>query len=193
MAGGSAVRDPRPRYVADEGAAAGAVDAHVIALFDNELLRRKLRQLEKVEIAAVRRLVQAALARAPRVPGEPASPTQVHRRIVHGLPGEALLISSALFLDNLVQAEDYFGLSFKTLKARLGGRLDITTGERALRAARAALAAAQVFGSLEAAREYLHTRNFALGGATPAELLKTAEGERIVLDELHAQAEGAPL
>ncbi|MDQ2778774.1 MAG: MbcA/ParS/Xre antitoxin family protein [Pseudomonadota bacterium] len=40
---------------------------------------------------------------------------------------------------------------------------------------------------------WLHTRNCALGGATLVALLQTAEGERIVLDELQAQAEGAPL
>jgi hypothetical protein len=32
-----------------------------------------------------------------------------------------------------------------------------------------------------------------LGGAVPRDLLKTAEGEQVVVAELHAQAEGAPV
>lgn len=55
------------------------------------------------------------------------------------------------------------------------------------------MTAAEVLGSYDAARAYMHTRNFALGGATPAEFIKTPEGERTVLNELHAQAEGGPL
>ena len=62
-----------------------------------------------------------------------------------------------------------------------------------MRAARATMAAAEVLGSYDAARAYMHTRNFALGGATPAELIRTSDGERIVHNELHAQAEGGPL
>ena len=51
----------------------------------------------------------------------------------------------------------------------------------------------KTLGSFDAARDYMHTRNFALGGATPAYLVKTSDGERIVLNELHAHAEGGPL
>lgn len=185
--------EPRSAYRPVQASGAGSIDAGVMALFGNEPLRRKLRQLEKTELAAVRQLVEDSLARPGKGGTEPANPVQVHRYIVQGLPGEALLLSAALFLDNLAEAEEYFGLSFKTIKARLGGRLDIATGERAMRAARATIAAAQAVGSFDGAREYLHARNFALGGATPAELLKTAEGERIVLDELHAHAESGPL
>jgi uncharacterized protein (DUF2384 family) len=86
-----------------------------------------------------------------------------------------------------------FGMSFKTIKARLGGLLDTATSEMAVRAARTAMTAAEVLGSYDAARAYMHTRNFALGGATPVELIKTADGERIVLNELQTQAEGGPL
>jgi hypothetical protein len=39
----------------------------------------------------------------------------------------------------------------------------------------------------------MHTPNYALGGHTPTELIKTSEGERIVLNELQTQAEGGPL
>jgi Protein of unknown function (DUF2384) len=40
---------------------------------------------------------------------------------------------------------------------------------------------------------YLRTPNFALGGAVPRDLLKTAEGEQLVLAELQAQAAGGPV
>jgi uncharacterized protein (DUF2384 family) len=48
-------------------------------------------------------------------------------------------------------------------------------------------------GSLDAARAFLRTPNFALGGALPRELLKTAEGEQLVLSELQTQAAGGPV
>jgi uncharacterized protein (DUF2384 family) len=63
----------------------------------------------------------------------------------------------------------------------------------ATRAARVTIAAATIFGDFDAAHRYIRTSNFALGGATPIDLLKTAEGERLVLNELQTQAEGGPL
>lgn len=170
-----------------------AIDARVIALFDNDSLRSHVRKLEKVELASVWRLTLQVLAREHARAVVPLSPIEVHRRLLEGLAGESLLVSSAMFLSKLADAEKFFGLSFKTIKARQGGSLDVAAGERAMRAARATMTAAEVLGSYDAARAYMHTRNFALGGATPAELLKTSDGERIVLNELHAQAEGAPL
>jgi hypothetical protein len=53
--------------------------------------------------------------------------------------------------------------------------------------------AREVFDSAGAACEYLRTPNFALGGAVPRELLKTAEGEQLVLSEIQAQLEGGPV
>lgn len=170
-----------------------AIDARVIALFDNASLRSHVRRLDKVELSSVWRLTQQVLSRKGTSVAEPLSPMEVHRRMLEGLAGETLLVSSAMFLSNLADAEKFFGLSFKTIKARLGGSLDTAASERAMRAARATMTAAEVLGSYDAARAYMHTRNFALGGATPAELVKTSDGERIVLNELHAQAEGGPL
>jgi putative toxin-antitoxin system antitoxin component (TIGR02293 family) len=169
------------------------IDARVVALLEDAALRSQVQKLDKVELAGVWRLTERALSRKAGAEPAPVAAIDTHRRLLEGLPGEALLVSSAMFLPNLAEAEKFFGMSFKTLKARLGGRLDAAAGERALRAARAVMTAATVLGSWDAARSYMHTRNFALGGATPAELLKTADGERIVLNELHAQAEGAPL
>ena len=170
-----------------------AIDARVIALFDNVSLRSHVRKLDKVELSSVWRLTLQVLSRKATSVAEPLSPIEVHRRMLEGLAGETLLVSSAMFLSNLSDAEKFFGLSFKTIKARLGGSLDTAASERAMRAARATMTAADLLGSYDAARAYMHTRNFALGGATPAELVKTSDGERIVLNELHAQAEGGPL
>ena len=170
-----------------------AIDARVIALFDNASLRSHVRKLDKVELSSVWRLTQQVLSRKATSVAEPLSPIEVHRRMLEGLAGETLLVSSAMFLSNLSDAEKFFGLSFKTIKARLGGSLDTAASERAMRAARTTMTAAEVLGSYDAARAYMHTRNFALGGATPAELVKTSDGERIVFNELHAQAEGGPL
>lgn len=176
-----------------QGIDRAAIDALVIGLFDNESLRSHVRSLEKMELASVWRLTLQTLERKRARAVEPLSPIEVHRRLLEGLAGETLLVSSSMFLNNLADAERFFGLSFKTIKARQGGSLDTAASERAMRAARATMTAARVLGSYDAARAYMHTRNFALGGSTPAELVKTSDGERIVLDELHAHAEGGPL
>jgi putative toxin-antitoxin system antitoxin component (TIGR02293 family) len=86
-----------------------------------------------------------------------------------------------------------FDLSAKTAKQRIGDRLSSCESEIALRIGRVLTMACEAFGSADAAREYLRTPNFALGGAVPRDLLKTAGGEQIVLSELHAQAEGGPV
>jgi putative toxin-antitoxin system antitoxin component (TIGR02293 family) len=168
------------------------LDAVVLALLADTSLQQEVRGLPKTELSRVLDLTRQALA--DQVSGaEPIGSMEVHRRLLEGLAGESLLVSASLFLRSLAEAEEFFGLSFKTIKARMGGVLDAATSERALRATRAALTAARVLGSHEAARAYLHTPNFALGGAMPAELIRTAEGERIVLNELQAHADCGPL
>lgn len=184
---------PSRAQEAAHGIDRAVIDARVLALFDNATLRSHVRKLDKVELSSVWRLTQQVLSRKTATVAQPLGSFEVHRRMLEGLAGETLLVSSAMFLSNLADAEKFFGMSFKTIKARLGGSLDTAASERAMRAARATMTAAEVLGSYDAGRAYMHTRNFALGGATPAELVKTSDGERIVLDELHAQAEGGPL
>ena len=169
------------------------IDARALALFDNATLRNQVHKLEKVELTSVWRLTWQALSKQGAGAAKPLRPLQIHQRLIEGLPGESLLISASMFLNTLADVERYFGISFKTIKARLGSTLDTAASERVMRAARATLTAAQVLGNFDAARAYMHTRNFALGGATPAELVKTADGERIVLNELQAHAESGPL
>lgn len=98
-----------------------------------------------------------------------------------------------MFLDTLAEAEGFLDLSFKTIKSRLGPLLDTAASERVMRGARATLTAAAIFGDFESARTYMNTPNYALGGHTQAELIKTSEGERIVLNELQTQVECVPL
>ncbi|MDP1007851.1 hypothetical protein, partial [Klebsiella pneumoniae] len=80
-----------------------------------------VRKLDKVELASVWRLTLQVLSRKTASVAEPLSPIEVHKRLLEGLAGETLLVSSAMFLSNLADAEKFFGLSFKTIKSRLGG------------------------------------------------------------------------
>jgi uncharacterized protein (DUF2384 family) len=170
-----------------------SVDALLLSTFADKSLLRDLRRPGKLELASIWSSTERALIRHKRTQGATVTPLEVHRRLSQGLTGESILVSSSMFLDSLSEAERFFDLSFKTIKAKLGKTLDTGLSELAMRAARVTTTAAAVFGGFDAARKYMHTRNFALGGATPTELLKTAEGERLVLNELQAQAEGAPL
>ena len=175
------------------GTDGASIDAWLLAVLEDEELRQQVRQLKKVELATVWQLTRSFLLLRHSRMSAPPDPLDVHRRLIAGLAGESLLVSSSMFLDTLSEAEGFFELSFKTIKSRLGRALDTAASERAMRGARATLTAAEVFGDFEAARTYMHTPNYALGGHTPAELIKTSEGERIVLNELQTQAEGGPL
>lgn len=179
--------------IAGASADAASIDAWLLAVLEDEELRQQVRQLKKVELANVWQLTRTSLLLRHCTEAPLSDPLDVHRRLIAGLAGEALLVSSSMFLDTLSDAEGFFDLSFKTIKSRLGSVLDTAASERAMRGARATLTAAEVLGGFEAARAYMHTPNYALGGHTPAELIKTSEGERIVLNELQAQAEGGPL
>lgn len=54
-------------------------------------------------------------------------------------------------------------------------------------------AAAEVLGSREAARQYMQTKNFALGGSMPRDLLEIADGESVVMQELQTHRDSGPL
>lgn len=169
------------------------IDAWVLSVLEDKSLLSQVRRLQKVELGSVWNLTERALEKYREARIVLLEPLEVHRRLLEGLSGESLLVSSSMFLSSLSEAEEFFELSFKTIKSKLGKSLDTAASERAMRAARVTTAAAELLGSFDAARKYMHTKNFALGGSTPAELLKTSEGERLVLNELQAQAEGGPL
>ncbi len=171
-----------------------ASDRRVLDLFASRSLERTLRDQGKTNLEAVWQSASKEL-RAPQTGARrPApGPLDVHRRIVNGLPGIALVIASAMAYDSMQEALPLFDLSAKTAKQRMWQTLAPNEGEIALRIGRVLTLAADALGSLDAGRQYLRTPNFALGGAAPRELLRTAEGEQIVLAEVQAQAEGGPV
>lgn len=171
-----------------------AIDQVVLELFRSRELHQALHGPGNVNLAVlwddVARLLDALKRRPARaLRGQ----RDVHRHLVEGLPGEALFIAAAMAFDSLKDALPLFDVSAKTARARLGARLSSAEGEIALRIGRVLSMAGDAFASLPAARTWLLTPNFALGGAVPRDLLKTAEGEQLVVAELQAQAEGGPV
>jgi putative toxin-antitoxin system antitoxin component (TIGR02293 family) len=170
-------------------------DTIVLELFLSKPIKRLLREQSKLSLEALwARTARALIDMNVRVlKTRSAEPLEVHRRIVNGLPGEALFISSSMLFDSMNEALPFFDVSAKTARTRIGEQLTANEGEMALRIGRVLAMAGEVFGSLEEARKYLRTPNFALGGAVPRDLLKTAEGEQLVLSELQAQSDGGPV
>lgn len=169
-----------------------AHDTLVLWLFSNKAVQREVQEQVKTNLDSLwdetRRIMDRDV-RTPRV----LEPLEIHRKIVEGLPGEALFVSSAMAFDSMNEALRLFDLSAKTAKQRIGDRLSTSESEIALRIGRVLTLARAVLGSADAARQYLRTPNFALDGAVPRDLLKTAEGEQVVIAELQAQAEGGPV
>jgi len=173
-----------------------SIDSRVLRIFNNKSLKRHLRDQGKVNFALVWALIVKAMSddRQHAVFTKPSlQQMDIHQSLIAGLPGEALLISSAMAFDSMQEALPFFEVSAKTARARLTELLPSAQGEVALRIGRVLTMAADLFGSLDMAREYLRTPNFALGGALPRDLLKTAEGEQIVIAELRTQAAGGPV
>jgi putative toxin-antitoxin system antitoxin component (TIGR02293 family) len=184
-----AVRSPRPypEFRSD-------FDRRVLKLFGSKSIHRVLHDQAKTSLDTIwEKTAEELEGQGNGRKTRAAQPLDVHERIVEGLPGEALYISSAMAFDSLQEALPLFSITAKTARQRIGQSLPANEGEIALRIGRALTIAGEALGSLEAARSYLRTPNFALGGAAPRDLLKTAEGEQIVLAEIQAQAEGAPV
>ena len=170
------------------------IDQRVLRVFHNKAIKRSLREQGKVNLELLWGRTVRALAEQEKRREEPVlEQADIHRAIVEGLPGEALYISCAMGFDSMQEALPFFDLSAKTARLKIGDLLAANQGEMALRIGRVLTMAGDVFGSLEAARTYLRTPNFALGGAVPRDLLKTAEGEQLVLSELQTQAAGGPV
>lgn len=170
------------------------IDQRVLSVFGSKGIQKTLRHEGKVNLETL--WGQTIKVIAGLKPGgvKPAlEQWDIHRSIVAGLPGEALYISSAMAFDSMQEALPFFDVSAKTARLRIGDTLTANQGEIALRIGRVLTMAGDVLGSLEAARAYLRTPNFALGGAMPRDLLKTAEGEQLVLAELQTQDAGGPV
>ena len=71
-----------------------------------------------------------------------------------------------------------------------GERLRPDESERVARIGKAVLYAEQVFGDKSRALEWLHAPKRRLGGKTPFQLLRTAEGAQVLEEELVAIDEG---
>ncbi len=185
------VRELLGRFVPTQAAR----DARLLGLFESKSLHRALRRSTKLNLQSVAALAVEELEAAPARPKASAAsdPVAIHGRLVEGLPGLALFVSSALAFESLQEALPYFDVSAKTAWEKLDATLNPSQSEQALRLARVATQAAELFGSAEAGRKYLRTPNFALGGATPLDLLRTGQGEQLVLAELQAQAAGGPV
>ena len=170
------------------------VDQRVLRVFGNTGLKRSLRQVVKINFDDLwKRTVRAMSEQEDLVTNSSLEQMQVHQSIVDGLPGEALYIASAMAFDSLQEALPFFDVSAKTARLRVGAVLPANQGEIALRIGRVLTMAGDLFGSLEVARQYLRTPNFALGGNVPRDLLKTGEGEQLILAELQTQAAGGPV
>jgi putative toxin-antitoxin system antitoxin component (TIGR02293 family) len=171
------------------------IDAALMKVFASSAVRRALRNQQRLNLAALGehafRAVELSLRE--QVNGFGAEALTTHRRLVEGLPGQSLFVASGLAFDTLAEALPFLDLTAKTAWQKLDANLSSSQSEQALRLGRIAVMAAELMGSAEHGRRYLRTPNFALGGATPLELLKTAEGEQLVLAELQAQADGGPV
>ncbi|MDP8984190.1 MAG: MbcA/ParS/Xre antitoxin family protein [Pseudomonadota bacterium] len=171
------------------------IDAALMKVFASPAVRRALRDQQRLNLAALGeqafRAVESSL-HGP-APSLGAAALTTHRRLVEGLPGQSVFVASGLAFDTLAEALPFLHLTAKTAWQKLDANLSSSQSEQALRLGRIAVMAAELMGSAEDGRRYLRTPNFALGGATPLELLKTAEGEQLVLAELQAQADGGPV
>ncbi len=177
------------------GVSQASRDSRLLRLFHSKTLHRELRRSTKLNLQSVASLAVEELAAEP-VPsraGRRSDSLAIHGQLVDGLPGLALFVASALAFESLQEALPYFDLTAKTAWQKLESILNPAQSEQALRLARVATQSAELFGSAEAGRKYLRTPNFALGGATPLELLRTGQGEQLVLAELHTQAAGGPV
>ena len=172
------------------------IDQRILRLFKSKDIKRNLREQVKVNFSTVWILTtEFLLEERDKSPfhGVPLQQLDIHQSIIDGLPGEALFISSAMAFDSMQEALPFFEVSAKTARGRVGELLPASQGEIALRIGRVLSMAGDLFDSLEIARQYLRTPNFALGGAIPRDLLKTGEGEQIVVAELQTQAAGGPV
>jgi uncharacterized protein (DUF2384 family) len=175
-----------------------AIDRQVLHVFADRNIHRRLREHSKVNLEILWTQVAAALQQEKqksltRFRRPTLGQSDIHQWIVDGLPGEALFMASAMAFDSMQEALPFFGVSAKTARAKVGMLLPPALGEVALRIGRVLAMAGNTFQSLGMAHQYLRTPNFALGGAVPRDMLKTSEGEQLVLAELQTQADGGPV
>lgn len=116
------------------------------------------------------------------VPSEPGNVREWVESIKAGLPvASALAFKNALRLTN-DELAGLLGLSARTLLRWTPGksRLDLASGDRLVRSARLFTIASEVLEDDDAAVDWLHSPQKALGDAVPLELAATDVGARAV-------------
>lgn len=121
--------------------------------------------------------------------------TEADAMIREGLPFDiAAHIQSLLNLTD-EEAAHLIGRSRTTYSRYRNKNRDLGTAEaeRAVRFARLLALAAETFGSLEEAKEWMLEENYALGGERPFELAETDPGARVVRNLLVGIQHGHPV
>ena len=114
-----------------------------------------------------------------------SEPGDFQDAIRKGLPFATFEVLMRVLGIRALELARLLGLAARTLARRKsGGELSPAESDRLYRIARLALTAAEVLGTPEKAREWLHRKNRALGGLTPISCLDTGVGERQVEDLL---------
>lgn len=110
-----------------------------------------------------------------------------------GLPASRVDVLTSMLELPAARVADLLSIPTSTLaRRRKAGRLDRDESERTYRLARLAERASDVFGSLEAAAEWLKQPQFALGGETPLRFADTEPGAREVENLLGRIEHGIP-
>ncbi len=171
----------------------GISDAMALKLLENSLLSKHVREAGKLSIKRLRQKIDDTVIMAGNLDCLASiDSAEVQQRLLKGLPGEAMFIASALAFDSFQESAEFFGLSTKATRQRIGRLLDAGEGEKVLHLVLAVMGATRVLGSIDEARRYLKTPNFALGGVAPRDLLLTAEGTHCALNELQTHVDGGP-
>lgn len=121
--------------------------------------------------------------------------TEADARIREGLP-----MSLAVYLQDVLELTDeeaahLIGRSRSTYnRYRNEGReLGASEAERAVRYARLLSLAAETFGTLDEAKDWMREANYALGGRAPLDMAETDPGSRVVQDLLLGLQYGHPV
>lgn len=119
---------------------------------------------------------------------EATSVAEVHELIRHGLPGRALLVllkdTQQLAAPEVLSALDISARTRDRIRRAPQKRLAPGQSDRLWRFAEVLATAIEVFGSREAAEDWLKTPVMALDGQVPLELLSSAPGAQLVEDLL---------
>lgn len=120
--------------------------------------------------------------------------SELIRKLKEGLPVDRIGTLQDALQVPMAQMTEVLSIPSSTLaRRRQAGRLDRGESERTYRIARLVLRAAEVFGSLERARQWLKKPQYALGGATPLAFADTEPGAREVEDLLVRIDHGLPV